>query len=174
MCVFQLTFLKIHSDVLWVGKWKTRDVKWESSFIAKVCFTQESYFSILNYFYFSITVDIHYYVSFRCTPQWLALHKLLNDHLNTSCTHLTPYIVIKILLTIFLMPYFTSPWLFYNNQCVLLNSFTFFTHPHKTRPIWQLSKCFVSMNLFLFCLFIYFVFNIQLLIVMYLLPFYCS
>ena len=43
--------------------------------------------------------------------------------------------------TLFLMLYFTSPWLFCNYQFVLLNSLTFFSQPLNPPPIWQPSKC---------------------------------
>ena len=53
--------------------------------------------------------------------------------------------------TRFPMQYFISPWLFYNNQFVLLNPFTY---PPDPAPIWQPSKSFlylwVGFLLFLF------------------------
>ena len=49
------------------------------------------------------------------------LHNSQNDHPNKSSAHLTSYIVIKILLTIFPMLYFIFPWIFCNYQFVLLN-----------------------------------------------------
>ena len=50
--------------------------------------------------------------------------------------HLTPYIVIRLLLTIFPMLYFTSLWLFCN-QFVLLDLFTFFTQFLNSSTLWQ-------------------------------------
>ena len=47
------------------------------------------------------------------------------------------------------MLYFISPWLFCNYQFVLLNSFTFFTHPPHMATI---KTFFISMILFLFSL----------------------
>ena len=41
--------------------------------------------------------------------------------------HLAPYVVITILLAAFPMLYFTTSWLFWNYQFVLLNPFIFFT-----------------------------------------------
>ena len=49
----------------------------------------------------------------------------MSDNPNKSSTHLAPYILKTVLLTIFLMSYFTSPWLFCNYQFMLLNLFTF-------------------------------------------------
>ena len=51
-------------------------------------------------------------------------YTLQSVHPNISSTHLTPYIVITILLTIFPMLYLTSPCLFCNYQSVRLHSFT--------------------------------------------------
>ena len=74
--------------------------------------------------------SILFCIGFRCTTQWSDNHTLYTSvPLNISSTHLAPYRVItKILLTIFFMLYFTSLWLFCNNQFVLLNPFTSFTH----------------------------------------------
>ena len=85
--------------------------------------------------------------------------------IHKSHIHLTPSIVIRLLLTIFPMLYFTSPWLFFNNQWVFLDLFTFFTHPSNPSPIWQWSKhylylrfCFCSACLFLYvCIFWFYI-----------------
>ena len=76
--------------------------------------------------------------------------------------HLTPYIVIIIILTTFPMLYFTSPWLLGNYQFALLNPFTFPTHSPNHHPIWQPTKyslylwvCFCSASLFCFLDFTY-------------------
>ena len=69
-------------------------------------------------------------------------------------THLAPYIVITILLTIFFMLYFTSLWLFCNYQFVLLNPFIFFT-PTPLSHLATIKIFSVSMSLFLFFLFVY-------------------
>ena len=72
-----------------------------------LCFTSAS----LSYF-FSITVTYSmFYISFRCTAQWLDIHTVYKviPPISLVGTHLAPYIVIKILLTIFSMLYFTSP-----------------------------------------------------------------
>ena len=69
----------------------------------------------------------------------MSIHYKLPKWTPHKCsTHLTPYIVFTVLLIIFLMLEFTSPWLFCNCQFVLLNPFTFFIH---TPPIWPPSKC---------------------------------
>ena len=93
---------------------------------------------------------------------------------DISSTHLTPYIIITVLLNTFPVLYFTSSWLFCNYQFVLFDPFSFFTHLPDPPPIRHPSKhslylwfCFCSA-----CSFI--VFQIQFLIDMYLLPFYCS
>ena len=72
-----------------------------------------------------------------------------------SSAHLAPYIVIIILLTAFLMLYFTSLWLFCNYQFILLNLLTFFTQSTKLPFIWQPS----IYSLYLWICF-YFVFKI--------------
>ena len=116
--------------------------------------------------FFSIRIDIEHYISFRCIAQWL---DLLSDHPDKSSTHLTPYVAIRVLLTIFPMLYLTFPWLFCNYQFVLLNSFTLFTHLPSPCPIFRpvlqhpsplttTSSLSVSMSLFQLCLFIYFVY----------------
>ena len=74
-----------------------------------------------------------------------------------SSVHLTPYVVVTILLTVFPLLYFTSLWLFCNYQFVLLNSFTFFTHPSNLPLNWQMSKCSLYESIYillvrLFCL----------------------
>ena len=82
------------------------------------------------------------------------LYNLRSDHLDKSRTHLTPHKVIKILLTIFPVLYFTSPWLFCNYHPVL-NSLTFSL---ISRPLTHLAtiKMFsVSMSSLLFLLFVY-------------------
>ena len=100
---------------------------------------------LFKFFNISIILDIQHYVSFRCTYniEIRRLYNLKSDHPNKSSTHLTPCIVITVLLTIFPMPYFTSPWLFCNWQFVLLDLFTFFTHPLSPPPICQPSGTWV-------------------------------
>ena len=80
--------------------------------------------TFLKVIYFSITVDLWYYISFRYTTQWLDIYDLGSDHLNKSSAHPTPSRVINN-VTIFPMLYFTSLWLFCNCQSALLNPFTF-------------------------------------------------
>ena len=62
------------------------------------------------------------------------LYNLWSDHPDKSSTHLTPHIIIAILLTIFPKIHFTSPWLPCNYQFLLLfnNSFflLYFSHCH--------------------------------------------
>ena len=52
------------------------------------------------------------------------LYNLSSDHSKKSSTHLTLYIIIKILWTIFFMVHFASPRPLCNCQFVLLNPFT--------------------------------------------------
>lgn len=79
--------------------------------------------------------------------------KIVIRHLRTlqsEAITLAPHTVITITLTTCPLLYFTSPWLFHNWQCVLLNLVTFLTHPPISPPIWQLQIC--SLNLLLcFC-----------------------
>ena len=106
-------------------------------------------------------------------------YKALSGYPDKSYTYLTPYVVIKILLSIFPMLYFISPWLFCNYQFVL-SLFTFFIHPPNLSPICQPSKCslylwvyfcssclfsfldsivdryiFIAISLFIFCSFFF-------------------
>ena len=84
------------------------------------------------------------------------LHNLRSDPSNNSNTHLAPYIIITILLTLLPMLYFIFLWLFCNYQFVLLNPFSFSPPPSNTLPIWQLSDCSIYASVFvlfvhLFC-----------------------
>ena len=49
-----------------------------------------------------------FYISFRCTAQWLDNHALQSVPPNISRTHLTPYTVITISVTTFPLLYFMS------------------------------------------------------------------
>ena len=74
------------------------------------------------------------------------LHTLWNDHHNKSSKHLSPYEVITLVLTAFLMLYITSPWLTYfiTGGLSLLIPFTYFPqHPPPILCIYE-SFCFVS------------------------------
>ena len=72
-----------------------------------------------------------------------------------SSTHLSPYIAITILLTIFPVLWFTSPWLFCNCQFVLLKGtlYLFSSSPESPFHLATISLFSVSISLFLFCLF---------------------
>ena len=79
------------------------------------------------------------------------LHNSQNDHPNKSSAHLTSYIVIKILLTIFPMLYFIFPWLFCNTNLYLV-FLPFLPIPHNIPHIWKPSKyslylwiCFIQL-----------------------------
>ena len=86
------------------------------------------------------------------------LYYLQSDHPDNSSTHLTPCIVIKILLTILPVLYVKSPWPFCNHQIVLLSPFTYFSHPlsplpsdnHKNSPHIYESASFLLICLFCF------------------------
>ena len=81
-------------------------------------------FLIFNYSWHTIL----YNISFRCTTWWLDI-TYESEHPDKSNTHLTPYIVITILLTKFSMQYFAPSWLFCKYPFVLLYPFLFSTHP---------------------------------------------
>ena len=72
-------------------------------------------------------------------------------HRFISSTHLASYIVVTILLTLFPMLYFTSPWLLCNYQCALPNPFTIFTQLPNPSPLTAISLFSLSTSLFLFC-----------------------
>ena len=77
--------------------------------------------------------SILFCISFKFEEHWLANHifsKVFPS--DISSTHLTPWIVITILLTIFPVLYFTSMWLFCIYQFVLINPFTSFTQSPKS------------------------------------------
>ena len=59
-------------------------------------------------------------------------HNLQSDPPDKSNIHLVLYIVVTVLLTVFPVLYFTSPWLFCNCHSVLLNPF--FTKQPKPFP----------------------------------------
>ena len=105
-------------------------------------------------FNFSITVDT-YCIGFRCTVQWLDIYityVVIPSH--NANTHLAPYIVITILLTIFPMLYFISQRLFCNCYFVFLILSNFFTQPSNPPPISQLLVCSLCLLVFL----VYFLF----------------
>ena len=81
------------------------------------------------------------------------LYYLWSDHSNKCSTHLAPYIVITILLTIFPMLYFISPQLFCIFQFGLLISFTFFTQALNPLPFGnrQTVLCIYEFISVLFC-----------------------
>ena len=86
------------------------------------------------------------------------LGNLRSGH-SRSSTHLTPYVVITILLTAFLRLYFISPWLFITGNMYFLLPSLFYPFP-KPPPIWQPSKCSLYLLVcfllfFLFCLFVF-------------------
>ena len=65
------------------------------------------------------------------------LHALWRDHHVKSSTHLSPYKVITIFSTIFLLLYIVAPWFIYYTIGVLnlLIPFLYFVHPLS--PFWQ-------------------------------------
>ena len=77
-----------------------------------------TYFLII--FWLSVTVDIQCYISFRCTQLIWYLYNLHSDHPNKSSTH---HIILS---TIFLMLYFTFPWIFFSWSKLMQNRFYFF------------------------------------------------
>ena len=74
------------------------------------------YLSIRFFFFiflvkFFLSYSLHsllFYISFRCTAQWLDNHALQSVPPNISRTHLTPYTVITISVTTFPLLYFMS------------------------------------------------------------------
>ena len=108
------------------------------------------FFFIFIFLCFSITVYFQYYfvlvsgvgvvVRQPCVLQSVSL--------QVSSTHLALYIVIAILLTVFPMLHFAFPR---NYHCVLHNLTQCPLPPVST------SLLFVSLSLFQFCLFVYFV-----------------
>ena len=70
-------------------------------------------------------------------------------HVRGSCLHICS------LATLFLVLYFTSPWLFCNYPFVLLNSCTFFAHSPKPLPSGDCQNIFYVCDsvllVFLFC-----------------------
>ena len=77
------------------------------SFILKVhCF---------KYVLFIFQLQLMYNIILGEEPKDEAfIYNLRSDHLNKSCAHLTPHMVITILLTVFPVLYFTSPGLLCN------------------------------------------------------------
>ena len=111
------------------------------------CFVFIFYF---NYSWHSVL----FYISFRCIA--LVVRQSYNSQKwspDNSSTHLAPCIVITVLLPIFSRLNFTSWWLFSNYQFILPNSFSFFTHPPKTPPLWQPSIWSLHLCICFCCLF---------------------
>ena len=75
---------------------------------------------------------------------------LQSDHPSKSSTHLRPYIIVTVLVTVFPVLYFASPWRFCNYQFAFLNPFTFVTQSPNLSSIWQPWVCFGSARS-LFC-----------------------
>ena len=75
-------------------------------------------------------------------PSGQTSYNLLRDHPNKSCTHLTPCIGIRILLPMFPLHYFISPWLFGTCQFVLLNPFTIFYPSFQPSSYLAIAKMF--------------------------------
>ena len=85
------------------------------------------------------------------------LYILWNGHHNSNY-HLSPYNIIKILLTIIPMLYITSLWLMYFiiGSLYLLLPFTYFVCPHSP-SLWQLPVCSLYLWVcFCFVLFVLF------------------
>ena len=74
--------------------------------------------------------SILFSISFRWTASWLDNLHFTKYFPNISSTHLVPYIVITVLLSIFPMLYFTSPWLF-----VTANLFFLIPSPFLPSPL---------------------------------------
>ena len=94
------------------------------------------------YLIISIKVNIQYYISFRCTKQWLDVYIHYEVIILVSSTHLTPYIYITMFPTMFptLFPtlYLTSLWLFFFNYNLnFLTTLPFSSIPSKPSPIWR-------------------------------------
>ena len=63
---------------------------------------------ILSFFIFQLQLTYNITLVSGIYTSDYTLHNLVSDHLNKSCTFMTPYIVMRILLTVFPMLYFTS------------------------------------------------------------------
>ena len=83
----------------------------------------EKYLYFFNYSWHSI---LYYFPMYRAVVRPLC--NLRSDLPDSSSAHLTPYIVITILLTIFPVLYCKSLWLSCNCQLVPLSPFLFFTY----------------------------------------------
>ena len=108
------------------------------------------FFIFKSFLLFNYSWHTKLYCLQEYTPVIRHLCNFLSDHPDKSHTHLTPHTVIRILLSLFPMLHFTSLWLFCNNQFVLLNAFTFFTHSTKPPFIWQLSICSLYLWVFFY------------------------
>ena len=90
------------------------------------------YFHWLSFkIHISITVYIQYYFVLISGVQhsgWKPC-TLKSDPPDISSTHLSPYVVIIILLTIIPVMYFTSQWLYCNYQSIFLNPSPFSLSP---------------------------------------------
>ena len=83
--------------------------------------------------YFSSSVDIPYYISFRCTT-------VIGHFCTWQGNHPVSPSPCRVITVLFPMLYFTSPWLFYNEQ---------FDVEHLSRVSWP-SVCLSSLEKCLF------------------------
>lgn len=84
---------------------------------------------------------------------------LWNGHHNKSSSHLSPYKVNAMSVTLFAMMYITSWWLFYCWKFILLDPLHPFLPPHHHHPFpsgnHQSFFSSINMNFVLFCWFIF-------------------
>ena len=100
-----------------------------------------------------------YTLLFSCVQHDLTFETLQNGHHNKSSYHLSAYKVNAILLTVFSMLYFSSPWLtYYATGCLhLFIPFTYST-PHlppifTVSHLWQPPECFLYLRVWVLFLF---------------------
>ena len=116
-------------------------------------FPKSLFFYFIFQLHFTFNIILHVFQLYSIVVR--QLDALQSGALQVSSTRLALYIVITMLLTVFPVPYFMSPWVFCDYQFVFLNPFTFLTQSPTPVPSGNhQSDLFVS--LFPFCLFICF------------------
>ena len=128
-------------------------------FLYSVCYSMN--FCVFFKFYFSMVVYIQhctFCVYSNIVLFWVVrqLYTLQSGPPDTSSIHLAPYTVTTVLLTVFPVLSFTSLWLFYNYQFILLNPFTFCPQPANPLPSCNHQSVFWTSMFFLLSLTIHF------------------
>ena len=133
------------------------------------CLPHSFFFNFLLYFIDYAVILVPTFP--LCPPPLSTLHSLR----QSSHLHSSPWVMhVSSLSTPFPILYLPSPWPFCNYLFIHLNPCTFSSVLQPLLHLVAIKLFSIPMILFLFCWFDQFVFQLQLLIDMYVLPLYCS